>query len=178
VKFSIAVNMERSTPDQDMREVARNALELVRLADTGGFEIAWAAEHQQPPRSSSPPIGTPSALPARLRYSICSVVVAWSSASAAVRSGMKSIAWPEASSSKKVANVCANCCQRCWRCGGAMPSITAPIGITRPPPRCLNLCKIHTRRFGWRRVIRPPLPGRSAWVPTLWRHHWPGHTLR
>jgi len=45
VKFSIAVNMERSHPDQDMRQVAGNALELVRMAEQGSFEIAWAAEH-------------------------------------------------------------------------------------------------------------------------------------
>ena len=45
MKFSIAVNMERCDPSQDMREVARNALELVQLAEQGGFEIAWAAEH-------------------------------------------------------------------------------------------------------------------------------------
>lgn len=45
MKFSIAVNMERTEPGQDMREVARHALELVQLAEAGGFEIAWAAEH-------------------------------------------------------------------------------------------------------------------------------------
>jgi len=45
VKFSIAVNLERSSPGEDMRQVVRNALELVRLAEAGGFEIAWAAEH-------------------------------------------------------------------------------------------------------------------------------------
>lgn len=45
MKFSIAVNMERTDSNQDMREVARDALELVTLADQGGFEIAWAAEH-------------------------------------------------------------------------------------------------------------------------------------
>ena len=45
MKFSIAVNMERGHPDQDMRQVARNALELVRMAEQGQFEIAWAAEH-------------------------------------------------------------------------------------------------------------------------------------
>ena len=45
VKFSIAVNMERYDPAQDMRVVARNALELVQMAEQGGFEIAWAAEH-------------------------------------------------------------------------------------------------------------------------------------
>ncbi|MEM6548676.1 MAG: LLM class flavin-dependent oxidoreductase [Pseudomonadota bacterium] len=45
MKFSIAVNMERYDPAQDMRSVAANALDLVKMADQGGFEIAWAAEH-------------------------------------------------------------------------------------------------------------------------------------
>jgi flavin-dependent trigonelline monooxygenase, oxygenase component len=45
VKFSIAVNLERLDAGQDMRQVARDALELARLAEQGGFEIAWAAEH-------------------------------------------------------------------------------------------------------------------------------------
>src|ERR1700730_11856414 len=45
VKFSIAVNMERSAPDQDVRKVVQQMLELVRLAESGGFEIAWSAEH-------------------------------------------------------------------------------------------------------------------------------------
>ena len=45
MKFSIAVNMERSTPNQELRQIVRQMLELVRLAEEGGFEIAWAAEH-------------------------------------------------------------------------------------------------------------------------------------
>src|SRR5262249_7881487 len=45
VKFSIAVNMERYDTATDMRRVAREALALVQLAEQGGFEIAWAAEH-------------------------------------------------------------------------------------------------------------------------------------
>lgn len=45
MKFSIAVNLERFDSSQDMRQVARDALELVQLAEAGGFEIAWAAEH-------------------------------------------------------------------------------------------------------------------------------------
>jgi flavin-dependent trigonelline monooxygenase, oxygenase component len=45
VKFSIAVNMARTSPGQDTRQVVRQMLELVRLAEAGGFEIAWAAEH-------------------------------------------------------------------------------------------------------------------------------------
>lgn len=45
MKFSIAVNMERTSSSQDMRAVVRHARELVQLAEQGGFEIAWAAEH-------------------------------------------------------------------------------------------------------------------------------------
>lgn len=45
MKFSIAVNMERFDPKQDMRTVARHALDMVRMAEQGGCEIAWAAEH-------------------------------------------------------------------------------------------------------------------------------------
>ncbi len=45
MKFQIAINMERLTPDVDMREVERHTLEMVQMADRGGFEIVWAAEH-------------------------------------------------------------------------------------------------------------------------------------
>src|ERR1700721_2480231 len=37
--------MARTSPGQDTRQVVRQMLELVRLAEAGGFEIAWAAEH-------------------------------------------------------------------------------------------------------------------------------------
>lgn len=45
MEFSIAVNMSRVTPDEDMQQVARQALEVVKLADQAGFDVAWAAEH-------------------------------------------------------------------------------------------------------------------------------------
>ena len=45
MQFSIAVNMARTAPSQDMRQVIQQMLELVRLAEAGGFGIAWAAEH-------------------------------------------------------------------------------------------------------------------------------------
>jgi len=45
LKFSIAVNMERYRASDDIRRVAAHALDLVKLAEQGGFEIAWAAEH-------------------------------------------------------------------------------------------------------------------------------------
>ncbi len=45
MKFQLAINMERIADDIDMRDVARHTLEMVQMADRGGFEIAWAAEH-------------------------------------------------------------------------------------------------------------------------------------
>jgi alkanesulfonate monooxygenase SsuD/methylene tetrahydromethanopterin reductase-like flavin-dependent oxidoreductase (luciferase family) len=45
MKFHLAVNLERMDAATDMSEVARHTLEMVQMADRGGFEIAWAAEH-------------------------------------------------------------------------------------------------------------------------------------
>ena len=45
MKFQLAINMERITPEVDMREVERHTLEMVQMADQGGFHIVWAAEH-------------------------------------------------------------------------------------------------------------------------------------
>ena len=45
MKFQLAINMERITPELDMRDVERHTLEMVQMADTGGFNIVWAAEH-------------------------------------------------------------------------------------------------------------------------------------
>ena len=45
MKFQLAINMERVAPDIGMRDVARHTLEMVQMADAGGFNIAWAAEH-------------------------------------------------------------------------------------------------------------------------------------
>jgi len=54
MKFSIAINLIRSRPSQDMREVYRNALELAQTADQGGFEIAWVPEHHTIEMTISP----------------------------------------------------------------------------------------------------------------------------
>ncbi|MFV1875858.1 LLM class flavin-dependent oxidoreductase [Nioella sp.] len=45
MKFHLAINLERMTPDVDIREVRDHTLEMVKMADEAGFEIAWAAEH-------------------------------------------------------------------------------------------------------------------------------------
>jgi len=45
VQFAIAVNMQRFDPGNNMRDVAAQALKLVQIAEQGGFETAFAAEH-------------------------------------------------------------------------------------------------------------------------------------
>ncbi len=45
MKFQLVINMERLTPDTNMADVARHTTEMVQMADEGGFEIAWVAEH-------------------------------------------------------------------------------------------------------------------------------------
>jgi alkanesulfonate monooxygenase SsuD/methylene tetrahydromethanopterin reductase-like flavin-dependent oxidoreductase (luciferase family) len=45
MKFHLAINMERIDDSLGMKDVARHTLEMVQMADAGGFRIAWAAEH-------------------------------------------------------------------------------------------------------------------------------------
>ena len=45
MKFQLAINLERMDDSQDMGEVARHTLEMVQMAEEGGFEIVWSAEH-------------------------------------------------------------------------------------------------------------------------------------
>lgn len=45
MKFAISMHMERFSPDQDMRDVKAKTLEIIRMADAGGFETAWTPEH-------------------------------------------------------------------------------------------------------------------------------------
>ena len=45
MKFQLAINMERIDDSLDMADVRDHTLEMVQMADRGGFNIAWAAEH-------------------------------------------------------------------------------------------------------------------------------------
>ncbi|MCP5088234.1 MAG: LLM class flavin-dependent oxidoreductase, partial [Rhodobacteraceae bacterium] len=45
MKFHIAINMERMDDSLDMVAVRDHTLDMVKTAERGGFEIAWAAEH-------------------------------------------------------------------------------------------------------------------------------------
>jgi alkanesulfonate monooxygenase SsuD/methylene tetrahydromethanopterin reductase-like flavin-dependent oxidoreductase (luciferase family) len=45
MNFQIAVNLERMDSQTDMLAVRDHTIDMVKMADQGGFEIAWAAEH-------------------------------------------------------------------------------------------------------------------------------------
>lgn len=45
MKFHIAVNLERMDDKTDMASVRDHTIDMVKMADDAGFEIAWAAEH-------------------------------------------------------------------------------------------------------------------------------------
>ncbi|EBA04658.1 bacterial luciferase family protein [Rhodobacteraceae bacterium HTCC2150] len=45
MKFHIAINLERMDDTADMNAVQEHVIDMVKLADEAGFEIAWAAEH-------------------------------------------------------------------------------------------------------------------------------------
>ena len=46
MKFQLAVNMERMAPGlHDMVTEQQHVLDMVQMADEGGFHIVWAAEH-------------------------------------------------------------------------------------------------------------------------------------
>ncbi len=45
MKFQLAINLERMDNTISMMDVAQHTLEMVKMADQGGFGIVWAAEH-------------------------------------------------------------------------------------------------------------------------------------
>ncbi len=45
MKFQLAINLERMDAGADMRRIRDHTLDMVRMAEEGGFNIVWAAEH-------------------------------------------------------------------------------------------------------------------------------------
>lgn len=45
MRFQLAVNMERMDEGISMQDVLKHTLEMVQIAERGGFNIVWAAEH-------------------------------------------------------------------------------------------------------------------------------------
>ena len=54
MKFSLALNYGRFDESIGMDAVAKNALELVKIADQGGFDTVWTAEHHTIEVTASP----------------------------------------------------------------------------------------------------------------------------
>ena len=54
MQFQLVINMVRLTPAVDMREVVQHTLEMVQMADEGGFAIAWVPEHHAIEMTISP----------------------------------------------------------------------------------------------------------------------------
>ena len=40
-----SLNMERTSPEEDMRDVVTQAIVLLQMAERAGFHSAWSAEH-------------------------------------------------------------------------------------------------------------------------------------
>ncbi len=45
MKFHLAINLERLDDSLDMNDVARHTIKMVQMAEQGGFDIVWSAEH-------------------------------------------------------------------------------------------------------------------------------------
>ena len=45
MKFQLAINLERLDDSVSMTDVAEHTLDMVKMADQGGFNIVWSAEH-------------------------------------------------------------------------------------------------------------------------------------
>ncbi len=45
MKFQLAINLERMDDSYDMQDVVDHTVEMVQMAETGGFTTVWAAEH-------------------------------------------------------------------------------------------------------------------------------------
>ena len=80
MKFHLAINMERIDDTLDMKDVAKHTLEMVQMADAGGFRIAWAAEHH--------------ALEMTIAPNPCSILTWWAEHTNDIRLGTAVIAAP------------------------------------------------------------------------------------
>lgn len=45
MRFSLFVHMERTSPDQDQKELYDNFIKLAKIADQGGMHAVWTGEH-------------------------------------------------------------------------------------------------------------------------------------
>jgi hypothetical protein len=157
MKFHLAINMERIDDSVDMRDVAKHTLEMVQMAERGGFEVAWAAEHHALEMTIAPNpfqiltwwgentdrirLGTAVAVaaywhPVRLAGEAAMTDLltggrVWNSGSDPVPISANSTVCAPASNSRTAGATCRKCCQSCVRYGRATTSIRGNIGPSR-----------------------------------------------
>jgi luciferase-like monooxygenase len=153
LRFSIFVSMERLTPGDDMNAVAKHALDLVKLAEEGGFEIAWAAEHHSIELIIGPNIcalfrtGLPSRRTEFSEHSACSIEQSSTirimglrsrrqhDVQAQLASNVKTLAHKNALVSGLDAATClliANCCVETLVLGHRLVRVEADLAIAAP----------------------------------------------
>ena len=45
MKFQLSIKLERRNAGECMKDIMDHTLEMVQMADRGGFHIVWSAEH-------------------------------------------------------------------------------------------------------------------------------------
>ena len=188
MKFQLAINMERVTPELRMEDVERHTLEMVQMADESGFAIAWAAGAPRPGddhRAQSVPdsdlVGRPhEPHPAGIRGGRRGLLAPdqgrggggaarpVQSRTAGVRNRLRRL-------SARVRPDAPRSCP--WRrppvrardaaggegaVAGATASTAATSGPSRPRPRCRSPCSSLILRSGLRRDLRIPTTLRCA----------------
>ena len=173
MKFQLAINLERLDDGDDMRDVAAHTLEMVQMADRGGFHIVWAAEHHAIEMTIAP---DPFQLLAwwgantsdiRLGTAVVNaaywhpIKLAGEAAMADLISGgrlefgigsgayQREFDRMHPGLKQVIAGVtCTRCCRRSKRCGRAITNIMANSGPFPCRPRCRNRCNSHTADLG------------------------------
>ena len=199
MKFSIFVSIERYRPTDDMRAVAQQALELVKLAETGGFEIAWAAEHHTieliigpnpftllthwAAHTSTIRLGTavivaPYWHPLRLagEAALCDLLsggrLEFGISRGAFQYEFDRMAGgiPQ----RQVSPMSKRSCRPSRRCGAEITSTMAPCGGFRVLLRFRSRCSSRIRRFGLLPAIPGPSNSLSNRAPISWQRRCPG----
>ena len=173
MKFQLAVNLERLDDSLAMDDVARHTLEMVQMAEDGGFNIVWAAEHHALEMTIAPNpfqiltwwasetskvrLGTavvnaaywhPIKLAGEAAFLDLISGAAWSSVLAPELINVSLTECDQVCCRLMDISICKKCCRQYLRCGRAIMPMTGNIGIFQPPP----LCQSHFRLihgFGW-----------------------------
>ena len=187
MKFAVAINMERFDPARRMDDVMREVLHLVQMADAGGFETAWTAEHHTIECTISPNPFTTLIWLASTRSGSGSAPRRWSRPTGhPIRLAGEAALCDHLTGGRLEFGIARGAYQYEFdRMAGGMPQqegvaymkeivpavqssgpattrMTATTGSSRSRPRCRSRCSSRIRRSGSRRAIPALSTGRSA----------------